>query len=137
MRIERNSTAWIKETAKEKYLLVSSIAYDPTYFLTEIFIATDLGWTPLVCAPIDDPKIRAVEAHFENSVGEFTEIILPEGLSEPLGRAQGESWVQFSSQDVAAWSPGAHWWQRLQHKLMGQTRVVDELRNAEGAHQLG
>ncbi|PQZ96266.1 hypothetical protein CQ018_03060 [Arthrobacter sp. MYb227] len=136
MRIERNATAWIKVTPEAKYLLVNSIARHPTYFLAEIFIETDSGWRPLVCAPIDDSKIRAIEAQFEDSASEFSEIPLPEGLPVPLGRVPGDSWIQFGSQRVASWGPPISWWQRLHHKVMDRTRIVDELRNTERTHGL-
>lgn len=134
MRIERNTTAWIKETPEATYLLVNSIAQHPDYFLAEIFIQTNSGWHALVCAPIDDPKVSAIEAQFENSNGEFVEIALPKGLPAPLGRTPGESWVQFRSQRVSSWGPGSNWWQRLNYRILSRTRFVEKIRNIERTH---
>ncbi len=128
MRIERNDIARIRETGELRYLFVSSIAHDPVYFLTEIFSVDVSGWKPLICAPMEDPRLQRFEWQFLADATDAMEIPLPAALPAPLGSVEGETWVQYSSQRTASWGPGSSWWQRLQHRVTGRSRCLEEAR---------
>lgn len=128
MRIERNDIAWIRETCELRYLFVSSIAHDPVYFLTEIFSEDESGWKPLICAPIEDPRLQDFESTFFADATEAMEVPLPQALPAPLGRVEGEPWAQYSSQRTASWGPGSPWWQRLQYRVTRRSRYLEEAR---------
>lgn len=128
MRIERNDIAWIRETGELRYLFVSSVAHDPVYFLTEIFSVDVSGWKPLICAPIEDPRLQHFKSQFLADATNAMEVPLPAALPAPLGRVEGESWVHYSSQRTASWGPGSSRWQRLQHRVPGRSRCLEEAR---------
>ena len=128
MRIERNDIAWIRETGEPRYLFVSSIAHDPVYFLTEIFSVDVSGWKPLICAPIEDPRLQRFRSQFLADATDAMGVPLPAALPAPMGRVEGETWVQDSSQRTASWGPGSSWWQRLQYRVTCRSRYLEEAR---------
>ena len=118
MKIVRDSTGVIHETAAGRYLVINAIAHDPTYLLTEVFEDRSSEWHPLVCAPFDDQRVAACLERI-GSDGVRWELPLPQGLPEPVGREPGTCWVQYRNQRIAAWGPGHSLWQRLRHRFTG------------------